>query len=248
MIKIQNGLYQDFKFPAGEQHVVVSCDSKIARIEFTYEDDAEIFKLLLICNALKGMGKQLGTLFMPYVPHGRQDRVTQPGEPFSIKVFCGLINALKFKEVIIYDAHSLVTTSLLHNCFEVQQDRLFLGILHKLKEYYLICPDGGALKKVNALAANSCPIDVIECSKKRNTKTGEITETKVWHTDFGNKTCVIVDDICDGGRTFIEIAKVLKKRNAGKIILCVTHGFFTKGLEVFNGLIDEIYTRERKVK
>ena len=37
-------------------------------------------------------------------------------------------------------------------------------------------------------------------------------------------------------------------KEAGKIVLMVTHGFFTKGLKVFDGLIDEIYTRKGKIE
>ena len=77
------------------------------------------------------------------------------------------------------------------------------------------------------------------------TATGNITKTTVLHDDFGGKDCVIVDDICDGGRTFIELAKVLKERGAGKIGLFVTHGIFSQGVGVlFDNGIDFIYTTD----
>jgi ribose-phosphate pyrophosphokinase len=50
----------------------------------------------------------------------------------------------------------------------------------------------------------------------------------------------MVDDICDGGRTFIELAKELRGMGAEKVHLYVTHGFFTKGLSVFDGIIDVV--------
>jgi ribose-phosphate pyrophosphokinase len=53
---------------------------------------------------------------------------------------------------------------------------------------------------------------------------------------------LIVDDICDGGRTFIELAKVLRPLTNGSIFLYVTHGIFSQGLDVFKGVIDHIYT------
>ena len=34
---------------------------------------------------------------------------------------------------------------------------------------------------------------------------------------------VICDDICAGGRTFIELAKKLKEKNAAEIVLIVSH-------------------------
>lgn len=62
----------------------------------------------------------------------------------------------------------------------------------------------------------------------------------------------ILDDICDGGRTFIEIAKAIKMKqslssavhpeNHGKIYLVVTHGIFSAGLKPLNEYFDGIYT------
>jgi ribose-phosphate pyrophosphokinase len=75
--------------------------------------------------------------------------------------------------------------------------------------------------------------------------TGNITATKVdsnTSTFVGsNKRFLIVDDICDGGRTFTELAKVLKKWTDMPVDLYVTHGIFSKGMSVFDGLIDNIY-------
>ena len=56
------------------------------------------------------------------------------------------------------------------------------------------------------------------------------------------RTAIITDDICDGGYTFIKVAEQLKAKGASKVILFVTHGIFSKGLDVFEGLIDHVYT------
>ena len=104
------------------------------------------------------------------------------------------------------------------------------------------------MKKIYKIAAHSHALGVIECSKIRDLNTGKILETVVHCNGLQGKDCVIFDDICDGGRTFIEIAKILKERDCGKIELRVTHGFFTKGLQVFDGLIDKIFTHEKRIK
>jgi ribose-phosphate pyrophosphokinase len=82
----------------------------------------------------------------------------------------------------------------------------------------------------------------IQAEKIRDPNTGAITSTKVnIEKHVGDKNFLIMDDICDGGRTFIELAKVLRPLTTGKIMLYVTHGIFSAGLEVFLGYIDEIY-------
>lgn len=250
MIKVLDVKTEVIHFPVGEVHVrIKNSPPRPVDILFEYQNDQEIIELLMTCDALKRSRHTIHNLYIPYVPFSRQDRINEVGECFSLAVFCNLINSIDAENVIVTDPHSDVTPALLKNCTVIDQHHIFLETLvSRHRDYYLISPDGGALKKIYKLATLVKPIDVIECSKKRDTSTGAIKETHIPLNDFDGKDCYIVDDICDGGRTFIEIAKVLKQRNAGKVILMVTHGFFTKGLEVFDGLIDEIYTRKGKVK
>lgn len=244
-----------FKFPCGEMHVqyekteCIDCDE--VDIYFNFENMDDIFELLLCANALKHQEIKINILDISYVPFGRQDRINNEGECFSLEVFADLINSIGAKKVIVIDPHSDVTTALIKNCVVIQQHEVFKHYFFGKDNFYLVSPDGGALKKIYKLAKEVDCLGVIECSKKRNTKTGEITGVEV-HLPVSliNEDCYIVDDICDGGRTFIEIAKEIKKCSTftGKIILMITHGFFTKGLEVFDNLIDEIYTLKGRIK
>jgi ribose-phosphate pyrophosphokinase len=243
--------YKSFIFPCGERHIQILDIEDMPSNEtviWEFEKNEELIELLLIANALREMGGKLRYLDLPYVPFSRQDRVNGLGECFSLKVFCHQINLLRIEKVRIMDPHSDVTPALLHNCEVTPQEQIFEKYFHGMDIFNLVSPDGGALKKIYKLASIVKPLRVIECSKIRNTATGEITGVKANCDMLGKQPCFIVDDICDGGRTFIEIAKVLKEKGAGKIVLMVTHGFFTKGLEVFDGLIDEIYTRKGRVK
>ena len=52
------------------------------------------------------------------------------------------------------------------------------------------------------------------------------------------RNCLIVDDICDGGGTFIPLAKKLKNAGAKTVTLYVTHGIFSKGLDPLKEHID----------
>ncbi len=247
---VQNA-HSKFKFPAGELQVTVRIKpNDFANILFEFENDEEIVELLLIADAIKRNGGILHNLVMPYVPFARQDRAANTGEAFSLKVFANLINSLGAANVIVTDPHSDVTAALIDNLVIIPQEAVVSKIVKEanLGFFWLVSPDGGALKKIYKVAkAIGDKKSVIECSKLRDTETGEIRETVVHCTSFYGDTAVIVDDICDGGRTFIEIAKVLKQKGAGRIILIVSHGLFTKGFEVFDGLIDEIYTRKGKV-
>ena len=47
---------------------------------------------------------------------------------------------------------------------------------------------------------------------------------------------IVVDDICDGGYTFIQLAQVIKEEYGftGDLHLVVTHGIFSKGFDDLN--------------
>lgn len=247
---IPNGFkYNRFNFPVGEMHINITySERKEVSIFFKFEKNEDLIELLLVVDALKRYNLNLDFIEMNYVPFSRQDRVANYGDCFSLKVFADLINSCQARTVFVTDPHSDVTTALINNCEVVTQDNVFLPYFEDKSDFWLISPDGGALKKIYKLAEKVNCAGVIECSKLRNVKTGEITGVTVHKEHPLGYDCYIVDDICDGGRTFTEIAKELRKLNTGKIILMVTHGHFTKGLEVFDGLIDEIYTLSGKVK
>jgi len=252
--------YKKIKFPAGEMHVQLLLEDDVTypdkgNVEWLFESTEEIMEILLLSSALKQHGYKIDKLIIPYFPFSRQDRVANYGDCFSLKVMCGLINQLGAEEVVTHDPHSDVLPALLDNVYVVHQSTIFYPMLNSWFSHddnvILISPDAGALKKIYRLSKESFKVKgVVECSKLRNTQTGDITGVKVNAPahELDGKTCVMVDDICDGGRTFIEIAKEIRLHHAPKkIVLMVTHGIFSKGLEVFDGIIDEVWTREGMV-
>ena len=255
--------HKTFTFPVGEMQVSVGeFVAMQVHVHFTFTKNEDIIELLLFCDAATRQGHKLQQLGMRYVPFSRQDRCNNPGEAFSLKVFCDLVNALKFETVLIQDPHSDVTPALLNNCVIQSQWGLLSSLIEQFVKtpFYLVAPDAGALKKTHKLAqVFSTPyytgpifMGVIESSKIRNTATGDITGTVVHASGListvtqGDQdipiTYVIADDICDGGRTFIELAKELRSMGALQVHLYVTHGFFTKGKQVFDGIIDEVHS------
>lgn len=231
--------------PAGPVYVTISAS-------LTSSDD--VMALLMLTDAVRrqfqNIAKFKACIF--YVPYARQDRVMKPGESLSVKVFCDLINSQKYDNVVIWDPHSDVTPALLNNCTAVHQDSLanhtLTHIFVEPNTTVLVAPDAGAIKKVTAVAQAMDIKEVVRADKMRDPSTGKITGTKVYSEHIGDKDFLIVDDICDGGYTFLELAKVLRPLTNGKIILYVTHGIFSKGLEVFRGVIDQIYAANTFLK
>lgn len=237
-------------FSGGELHVIV--DALKGYINLTsitvtarlVSSDA-IMELLLVTDALRrNFPNKNYTLRIGYMAYGRQDRVCNEGEAFGLKVVCDLINNLKYDKVYLCDPHSDVNTALLNNCVVIDQTYILKYITQgffKPIDVHLVSPDAGANKKCIKHCKDLGFKSMIRADKTRDIKTGDITGTTVFCDDLKGEPVVIVDDICDGGRTFIELAKVLKgSKNAGKVTLVVTHGIFSNGFWCFEDFIDEI--------
>ena len=182
-------------------------------------------------------------LYSLYVPYARQDRYCEQGEAFGVRTFARLLNSLNFSRVVVADPHSEVTPAVINNLQIMPQHEIafyMLGWKLRMDNFELVSPDGGALKKIFKLGTQM-NLKVHCADKIRDTATGDIIRTDISVQDFGGANLMIVDDICDGGRTFIELAKVLRDRNAGRIELFVTHGIFSKGLKELNEHFDCIH-------
>jgi len=232
---------EKFNFSGGEIHFKADSDlfhdADSYCIETTLCSSEEIMLMLMVADYLKTLDKS-ATLNLQYVPYARQDRQTSPNEPFSFKTFARLLNSCNFTKVYISDPHSDVTAALIDNV--VIYNRCDI-IPHDLVEGAIcISPDAGAQKQ-NHDICTKYGIEHVIATKKRCIKSGDITETQV-HTDLDlkGKKLVIFDDICDGGRTFIELSKVLKTYNPESIHLYVTYGIFSKGIEVVEEHFDSV--------
>ena len=254
-----------WSFPAGERGVKLdTTDLKYLYgpgfwhvITARLQSPADVMDLLLVKDALdrdtrftQRLVKTPVHLFLSYCPYGRQDRVCTEGESFSLGVFARLINGAGFERVTIVDPHSEVTSAVINNLTVIDQktvvgrfDALNRRLFGEGVRFKLVSPDAGANKKTSDLAKYFGHVDFIRADKRRNLATGEIVETVVYADRLDGVEAVVVDDLIDGGKTYIELAKVLKAKGAAKVILYATHGIFSKGTKpLFEAGIDEIFS------
>lgn len=230
-------------FPGGEVRVKFDTEKleRCVSVMAVIRNSDDIMTLLLAVDAIKRAGRELGALHLPYMPYAREDRVFSKGQPLGVAVMANLINGLGFRDVYVTDPHSDVTTALLNRCFVIDATQYFSSVIANFDadSFFLIAPDAGAEKKI---AKHKYPYVVAH--KVRDVLTGEITSTTIdIPAEFWGKTAIIVDDICDGGRTFTNLANVIKEQHPDMTIaLFVTHGIFSQGLGIFDGLIDQVYT------
>ena len=240
--------FESFIFSGGEPHIKIRPTfdvNKTITITHRLNSFNDVGLLLIAVDALRRMHVENIDLFIPYFPAARQDRVMVKGEPLTVKIYAELLNGLNLNKITVFDAHSEVTPALLNNCEAVTNHSFIKEVLKVTgPDCLLISPDGGALKKIYKVSEYLGGVPVVECSKSRDVTSGKLKGFKVYADDVEGKDCLIVDDICDGGGTFIGLAEELKKKNCGDIYLAVSHGIFSQGFEKFNPAFKKIFTTD----
>jgi ribose-phosphate pyrophosphokinase len=238
--------FKSWKFPAGEVGVKLPqiAEHEKVGIVLTMPTSDEIFIALNMLDALASQGIQRENidLFIPYFPYGRQDRVCHEGESFALRVFGHMLKAFPhYNNIYIKDMHSDITQQALMG-YGVQVKHMSQSSCAKYLPKFdaLIAPDKGAAEKVNTHYQVAIGTQVFTLNKVR--LDGRVIYESYPHDTIKGEVCV-VDDICDGGATFLPLAEMLDvtQPNMTKLHLYVTHGIFSKGTEELLKLYDTIY-------
>jgi ribose-phosphate pyrophosphokinase len=196
-----------------------------AEVTWEFEREAEFMHLAQLKTLLDHC-RIPARLSLPYLPYGRQDKAPDNTLTFALGSFASLLNHLEFTRVTVLDPHSNIANLLINN-FVAEYPLIELGMFYEDVAAELVCyPDEGAFKKYVELY----PYPWIRGDKIRNQQTGEITGYSLIGTPAAENV-LIVDDICDGGRTFVLLAEELHRWGVTEISLFVTHGIFSKGLK-----------------
>lgn len=244
------------KFPDGQQSITVEPQliypEKTIRIVSRLNSFLDLELIICANQSLLEMGFKTIDLYVPYFLGARSDRKFIEGSINYLKtVICPIINSQNFNSVTTLDPHSDVLEMGLKNFKKLNNFSLIKSALTKIdnkndarERICLVSPDGGALKKIYDVAEHFQIDKIITAMKHRDIKTGRITHTEVPTLDQHNDiSYIIVDDICDGGRTFTELSKAIKgSRPTAKIYLVVTHGIFSAGIDKLVGHFEHIYT------
>jgi ribose-phosphate pyrophosphokinase len=183
-----------------------------------------------------------------YMLGARMDRRIAPGQPATLHVLAALLNTCNMHFVRVLDPHSPVVLAALERGGALHPDLFVAEALalaaEKAGDVPVICvPDKGAVLRTTGIVSRlAWKGPLATCSKKRDPNTGALSGFTLDEGDVRGKSCLIVDDICDGGGTFSGIAAVLREHGARSVSLVVTHGLFTKGIEIKN--IDCIYSTD----
>jgi ribose-phosphate pyrophosphokinase len=260
MIKIttQTGLTHVVKptmFPDGTSQVwklPVEMFEGDLEITWNFESEREIIDLLSLRKLLM---YQAWDLHIPFLPYARQDKEITNASTFNLVVLAELINSLNCRKVTAVDVHNpKYTAELIHNFENIEVTALHELLIREHNITYVVFPDRGAADRYDSAALNAAKI---VCDKARDPATGHITGHKLvsrgrQYVSLPPFNFLIIDDLCDGGATFVSVASMLRQEfglTVDTINLFVTHGLFSRSRQhLLDNGITNVFTTNSLTK
>lgn len=226
-------------FSGGEPHVNIPPDSKVRTWDFTvrlYGGRAE--DVMLACfavDALKAAGANAVVLFAPYMPGARQDR----GTPLTSLYFANMMRLSKADAFVFLDPHSDKAVEMWDDdprmnyldTVDILPPSLFqfpVDLRVSVPNVSIIAPDAGARARA-ARVAERFDLPLLQAEKHRDPGSNFAVSSyqcEPLATEYG----IVIDDICDGGGTFIALAQSLGVKPT-RLRLWTSHGIYSKGTD-----------------
>lgn len=249
-----------FTYPGGESQVRIFLTPEIEKLKGDHgiatvcahiRSAKDIVELALFCEAIEGINIAAELrLILPYLPYARADRRFVEGDCLGLRTFGSILASLSPGEIRSLDVHSKQAEVEIDGLIDVPPtpliNRAVVNWAKGTRWLDVLFPDEGAHKRYGGGQAFGAAIEGIRltqwhATKKRDAVTGKLSgfEVPLKH-NFGDNQVLIVDDICDGGATFIGIADELGLPRE-RLALYVTHGIFSKGLDELKKRFGRIY-------
>ena len=185
-----------------------------------------LMELLIMADALKRASAQRITAVMPYFGYARQDRKTAARTPISAKLVANLITKAGVDRVLTMDLHA----GQIQGFFDIPTDNLYaapvfaLDIKHSMSghdDLIVVSPDVGGVLRARGMAKR-LGVDLAIVDKRR-AGPGEV-ESMTVIGDVADRTCVMVDDMCDTAGTLCAAAELLMEEGARAVHAYISHG------------------------
>lgn len=201
-----------------------------------FESQSEFMSVLQLITLLG-----VKEITIPFYPYARQDKNISNNTTFAKRTFDFTLSSFGITKIKTFDIHSNVGLIYTESIYPIKA-------FHKLSfnHDYICYPDAGAVERYSKLNSEK----FIYANKERNQLTGEITNIKLNRpVRLEGSNVLIIDDLADGGGTFIPLVKKLKEYGVNNVDLCVSHGIFSKGINILlDAGINHIYTTNSLIK
>lgn len=215
-----------FQFPAGEWSVrgteTVPARSHVMVVVCGTDSD-DIMAAGVIIRWAKRAGHR-ASLLLPYLPAARSDHDAVMG----VTTYADVVRSFGADAIVAIDPHSPIACEAYgpsvhlidHTPFVVSQARIWAG--NDLAG--IIAADKSGSMHAQR-AADALGVPMFQALKVRDPQTGRLSHFECEDLPTEGKL-LVVDDICDGGGTFVGLASVAEVP-AERLGLWVTHGVFS---------------------
>ncbi len=185
----------------------------------------EFVEILFWMDAFKRASANSVTAIIPYFGYAKGDKKDEPRVSIRARVCADCIEMAGADRIITMDLHS----PQVQGFFRKPVDHLLsLPILCEyikatdiMEDLVVVSPDAGfaktARKYADYLGVN------VAIGDKTRTSHDEKAEILELIGNVEGKNCVIVDDFTISGGTLIDVAHMLKKRGAKRVVACLGH-------------------------
>ena len=202
-----------------------------------YSVNDYVMEILIMADACRRSSVSEITLLIPCFPYARQDKKDVSRAPISARVMADLFETVGITRVITLDLHA----SQIGGMFKIPVDNLYamntiaafltkhLNLLIKSDEYILVSPDAGGIKRMDALAQRLQMSSIIMSKSRDHQQKNMVLKTELIgrSKSIENKTCIIIDDMCDTAGTICRAGETLMENGAKDVIILVIHGIFS---------------------
>lgn len=225
------------KFPDGQITVALEhTDTTTLKMRINSYEDLFVMKSWVEAKRALNPNLRLDCK-IPCLFGQRSDRRFNLEESFGLKIIAEFINSCEFSEVELFHPHSDVGPALINNSYV----KNILPVIHwaitevRFKgDITLVSPDAGAYKWVFKIA-EQFKLPLVASNKFRDDK-GKISLN--FSGDVKGKDCLILDDLCSRGGTFVKLTEQLKEHGANKVFLYASH--FEGGCEEYKQTIERM--------
>ena len=188
-----------------------------------------LMTMLAMIRSCRDAGAKYITMVCPLVPYTRSDKKDQPRAPIMARLACDLFKTAGVDRLVTIDLHA----SQIQGFFTGPCDNLYaIGPLCEavkrdfdLANIVLISPDVGGVKRIENWSKKLNVQNTFLTKSRNHSGVSQISHHELVHQlDLTNKTCLLVDDICDSMGTLCSAATILKGKGASKVIAVVTSG------------------------
>jgi ribose-phosphate pyrophosphokinase len=185
---------------------------------------------LIMVDALKRASAKRITVVVPFYPYARQDKKGRGREPISARLVADLFKAAGADRIMSVDLHA----AQIQGFFDGPVDHLFaMPVLLKYFQEKLdastltiVSPDMGRVRVADIWSDRmGAPLAIIH--KRRDPKVANQVSVHEIVGEVKGRTCLLVDDMIDTGRTIAKAAEALKKAGATNVVVAATHAIFS---------------------